>query len=180
MRIIPALLLLILATCSGLAWAAEAPPPAGHASTAPAAPAPTAPVAPAADAAPARRAPRPTVGRVVLYRLKDRYGEIVSRPALVVRVWDRADDVMPLVQLQVFADGSNDGPDYAGGIVWKTSVHYDESGAEGTWHWMPYQLGQAAKNDGELALLRSDVDNLREAVALLHGRVVDLTPKTLG
>lgn len=143
-------------------WAAEAPPPTGSpAATAPAAPAPAVP-APAPDAAPARRAPRPSVGRIVLYRLKDKRGDIVIRPAIVVRVWERQDDEMPLVQLQVFTDGSNDGVGGPDGIVWKTSVHYDEAGAEGTWSWMPYQLGQAAKNDTDVAALRAEIAEIKK------------------
>lgn len=70
------------------------------------------------------------------YVLPDGPSQGQHRPAIVVRVWrgefPHADGV---VQLQVFADGSNDGPDYASGLYWATSVRYDPSGSPGTWHW---------------------------------------------
>jgi len=80
-----------------------------------------------------------SVGRIVHYVFKDRNGELVHRPAIVVHdcfadwgVYQEQEGV----QLQVFTDGTNDGPDYAAGIVWRTSVYHDEeTKAEGTWHW---------------------------------------------
>ena len=77
-----------------------------------------------------------------------RRGEV--RPAMVVRVWDDvgAADVPaaerqepPLVQLQVFLDGTNDDPIDGAALTWRTSVPYatvPEDGGElvqGTWHW---------------------------------------------
>lgn len=127
---------------------------------------PTAAV-PSATAAPSvapAKAPLPSVGRIVLYALegKDRNGQPFreTRPAIVVRVWERTDGEMPLVQLQVFVDGTNDG--YAEGlnVAWATSVSYDEAGAPGTWRWMPYQLGQAAKVDSEIPQLRAQIAEL--------------------
>lgn len=85
---------------------------------------------------------KPTVGRIVYFVMPD--GQI--RPAIIVRVW--SDE---MVQLQVFTDGSNDGAENAGGIVWKTSVHFNQPPdatspvASGTWHWMPFQLATAPK-----------------------------------
>lgn len=61
-------------------------------------------------------------------------GEIL--PATVVKTW--GDTPESAVQLQVMLDG----PD----TFWATSrVNDDEGKAPGTWHWMPYQIGQAAK-----------------------------------
>jgi hypothetical protein len=85
---------------------------------------------------------KPTVGRIVEYVLKDRYGELQVRPAIIVRVW--SDEC---VQLQVFTDGTNDGPEYASGIFWATSVLRCEEKNERTWDWMEYQKGQAKKTE---------------------------------
>ncbi|MHB1681574.1 MAG: hypothetical protein ACYCYO_01920 [Bacilli bacterium] len=81
---------------------------------------------------------KPSVGRIVHFVLKDRSGELVHRPAIIVRNW--ADEGVYVqeegVQLQVFTDGTNDGPEYASGIHWATSVHHDEAAdTEHTWHW---------------------------------------------
>jgi hypothetical protein len=92
---------------------------------------------------------KPTVGRIVEYVLKDRYGELQVRPAMIVRVW--SDEC---VQLQVFTDGTNDGPEYASGLFWATSVLRSEEKRERTWDWMEYQKGQAKKTEeleGKLA-----------------------------
>lgn len=82
---------------------------------------------------------KPTVGRIVHYVLPDGRSAGHTRPAIVVRVWGGTDGGhdMPLIQLQVFTDGRNDGDEYASGIAWKTSVHYDADGAPGTWRWPP-------------------------------------------
>lgn len=79
-----------------------------------------------------------TEGRIVHYVLKN--GE--HRAALVVRAW-RNLSAPDLVNLYVFLDGTNDRPDaaydgaqYAPGVLWVTSVHYDASGTQyRTWHW---------------------------------------------
>lgn len=84
----------------------------------------------------------PTVGRIVEFVLTDKYGVNQIRPAIIVRVWN--DD---MVQLQVFTDGTNDGPEYATGIYWATSVHRSENKEPRTWDWMPFQKGQAAKTE---------------------------------
>jgi hypothetical protein len=57
------------------------------------------------------------------------------RPAIVVHVWDRTSKI-PCVQLQVFTDGSNDGPGKATGLYWATSVAYSEKPEPRTWHWI--------------------------------------------
>jgi hypothetical protein len=110
----------------------------------------------------------PTIGRIVLYRLsswdadninnrrkdytdKAAYhswkkngtmvhtGNTVSQgqifPAMVVAVWGNTPTCS--VNLKVFLDGSDD--------YWATSVSVGEK--SGSYHWMQYQLGQAAKTE---------------------------------
>jgi hypothetical protein len=74
-----------------------------------------------------------TEGRVVHFVLPDGPHKGEHRPAFVVKVWDRATGY---VNLQVFMDGTNDGPEYASGISWQTSVLYDEAQRPRTWHWI--------------------------------------------
>ncbi len=94
--------------------------------------------------------PIPTVGRIVLVPVETRvsYGDgegpkpgpIVVRPAIVVRVFERTDGEMSLINVRVFTDGANDN------LLsdWGTSLHYSqEDHRVGTWHWMPYQLETA-------------------------------------
>lgn len=86
---------------------------------------------------------QPTVGRITHYVLPDGRSKGDHRPAVIVRVWGEDQvkagtlpaEALGTVQLQVFTDGSNDGDQYAAGIVWKTSVVHDEAGGLGTWHW---------------------------------------------
>ncbi len=76
-------------------------------------------------------------GRIVHYVLPDGRSKGECRPAIVVRVW-RNGSYPPengLCQLQVFTDGSNDGDDYQGGIVWRTSIIHSHENGPGTWHW---------------------------------------------
>lgn len=115
----------------------------------------------------------PTVGRVVYFAQRDRNGTVQARPALIVNVFPRYDGLMPLVNLVLLRDGSNDEfeafllPELPAAIdpalrlfldalqrkvfdlerlvQWKTSASYDQDGAVNTWRWMPFQLGQAAK-----------------------------------
>lgn len=86
---------------------------------------------------------KPSLGRIVLYRMPD--GQ--DRPAMIVRVWSDT-----CVNLQVFTDGENDagnvlermpGP-FPGGRestslhVWRTSVMLAPAGAEPpafSWRW---------------------------------------------
>lgn len=74
---------------------------------------------------------KPAIGRIVHCVLPD--GQ--HRPAIIVRVWDqyRGLDGVPMVNLQVFTDQTNDG--FQGGTEWRTSVHFDASDEPGTWHW---------------------------------------------
>ena len=75
-----------------------------------------------------------TVGRIVHYVLSN--GE--HRAAIVVRDWQEPSGS---VNLYVFLDGANDtntahGAEYAPGVIWATSAHYDAAGdKEHTWHW---------------------------------------------
>jgi hypothetical protein len=69
------------------------------------------------------------IGRIVHFVLDS--GE--HRPGIVVRVWDNG-----LIQLQVFTDSDKDGiyNDRLPPVMWKTSVHFDETEKKpGTWHW---------------------------------------------
>lgn len=76
-----------------------------------------------------------TEGRIVHYVLPDGYSAGQHRPAIVVRVWEPGGGPMGTCQLQVFTDGNNDGPGYASGIVWRTSVMYSAERKPYTWHW---------------------------------------------
>lgn len=84
--------------------------------------------------------PKPTIGRIVHFvmphatDLDPTKGHKVHphRPAIITRVWERDDGEMPLVQLQVFTDGSND---EAQNVEWQTSVHYSEAHEPRSWHW---------------------------------------------
>lgn len=81
---------------------------------------------------------KPSVGRIVHFVLKDRHGELVHRPAIVVRNWADEGHYVDVegVQLQVFTDDTNDGPEYASGLFWATSVHHEEEDKkEYSWHW---------------------------------------------
>lgn len=68
-----------------------------------------------------------TEGRIVHFVLPN--GD--HRPAIVVRVW-----TAPLVNLQVFIDGTNDHVPQDTYNVWQTSIPFNESGKPGTWHWI--------------------------------------------
>jgi hypothetical protein len=86
-----------------------------------------------------------TEGRIVHYVLPDDFESkhgVGGRhvPAIVVKVWRQGETGYPpgTVNLQVFVDGSNDDPKgltHPRWQAWLTSVHFDESGAPGTWHW---------------------------------------------
>jgi LL-H family phage holin len=70
------------------------------------------------------------IGSMVRYVLPDGRHPGEVRPAAVVKIWDR---VMGTSNLNVFTDGDNDYPD-TDGLLWATSIMYDEDGALGTWH----------------------------------------------
>jgi len=83
-----------------------------------------------------------TEGRIVHYVLDE--GE--HRPAIVVKVWRKADGTPPdngVCNLQVFTDGTNDRyhskhlPNgFESGIAWVTSRIYSEEPVPDTWHWI--------------------------------------------
>lgn len=76
-----------------------------------------------------------TEGRIVHFVMPN--GE--HRPAVIVRVWHVTGPSDGYVNLQVFTDGANDyGQENLAGIVWKTSICYDENKGVGTWHWIEY------------------------------------------
>lgn len=107
----------------------------------------------------------PTVGRIVLVALPDtpdtQRAKAVGaiRPAIIVRTWNPpGSPSADMVNLMVFTDGSNDGQPIGAGYpsptapLWLTSVHQHqpaegEPQRAGTWSWMPYQVGQAAKTE---------------------------------
>lgn len=72
-----------------------------------------------------------TEGRIVHYVLQTGPSHGQHRPAMVVKVWDKA---AGSVNLTVFADWSNDG--VADSSYWATSVRYSEDHEPGTWHWI--------------------------------------------
>lgn len=50
---------------------------------------------------------------------------------IIVRVWERSDGEVPLVNIRLFCDGTNQNP---GGISeWLTSCQFGADGAAGTW-----------------------------------------------
>lgn len=74
---------------------------------------------------------KPIEGSIVHYVLPDGRHKGEHRGAIVTKVGDRS-----LVNLSVFGDSSNDGPQYAMGSVWRTSVQFSEGKEPGTWHWI--------------------------------------------
>lgn len=93
-------------------------------------------------------------------------GQIV--PAMIVAVWGT--DPHSAVNLQLMLDGSD--------TYWVTSTNVeDPKGSRdgvpihtpGHYHWMDYQKGQAAKNDGELTDLKARL-GLLEAAFERHTR----------
>lgn len=73
---------------------------------------------------------KPRVGQIVGYVLPAGRNPGEVRPAIIVRVWSDT-----CVQLQVFIDDTND---YVNGkgLMWATSVVYNEEKALGSWHWL--------------------------------------------
>lgn len=78
-----------------------------------------------------------TEGRMVHYVLPDGRSSGEHRPAIVVKVWNKATGY---VNLQVITDGSNDGDPYAAGIHWATSISYSEGKEPRTWHWIEHAI----------------------------------------
>ncbi len=80
-------------------------------------------------------------GRIVHYVLPDGYSKGQHRPAIIVRVFESLRE-SGTVNLLVFTDCNNDvdsrdpqTASYGSGVVWATSVHYDENKEARTWHW---------------------------------------------
>lgn len=78
--------------------------------------------------------PAPTAGliegRIVHYVLDDGPHASETRPAIVVKVWDKDSGC---VNVNIFTDGENDGD----ARTWATSVLYSEEYEPRTWHWIP-------------------------------------------
>jgi hypothetical protein len=80
-----------------------------------------------------------TEGRMVHFVLPDGHNVGDHRPAIVVKVCRNGSEDLPVdgySNLQVFTDSVDDGTQYAGGLVWRKSVPYDEAKKPGTWHWI--------------------------------------------
>lgn len=80
------------------------------------------------------------VGMIVNYVLPENSKNAGSiRPAIIVRDWgfeaghDAGNE--QLVNLQVSTDGSNDGDQYAAGLVLHTSRKHSDDKEPGTWHY---------------------------------------------
>ena len=80
-----------------------------------------------------------TPGRIVNYVLPVGRSAGQVRPMIVTRVWEGSTGVNG----QLFTDGSNDGPEYAAGVAWVTSVSYSEEKLPGTWHLAGVQMSGA-------------------------------------
>jgi hypothetical protein len=74
-----------------------------------------------------------TEGSIVHFVLEGGPHKGEHRPAIVVKVWDKATGYVNLI---VFLDGTNDATSPEFIIHWATSVHYDESKELRTWHWI--------------------------------------------
>lgn len=82
----------------------------------------------------------PSIGRIVHATIKDERGNLVIRPAIIVRVWNEVPSGS--VNLQVFADSDAPTSDYNDGlpnVFWVTSAIYQpEAGKmEKSWSWPP-------------------------------------------
>ncbi len=79
-------------------------------------------------------------GRIVHFVMDSGYSKGEHRPAIVVKVWRKADGSPPdngCCNLQVVCD--SDGPqsnDGIGPLLWATSRVYSETHEPGTWHWV--------------------------------------------
>jgi hypothetical protein len=109
--------------------------------------------------------PAPTIGRLVYFVMPD--GSV--RVATVVRV-------VPSVNLVLHLDGTNDGlASGAPSTRWVPSVQQDQTGKKpGTWHWMPFQMGQAAKTDDVATKLAVRVADLESALANAEKQIASI------
>lgn len=119
----------------------------------------------------------PEVGDLVLYVLEGGRSEGQVRPAFIVRIFDalsttggqgdisppqslEAEAELPMVNLQVFTDGSNDGYDSnTGGLAWKTSRHFNSDKMPGTWHYplsIPQQIGNLAASQDQIGSKKTE------------------------
>lgn len=134
----------------------------------------------------------PTAGRIVLFSLPEgfrRAGEV--RPAIIVQAFGR-----DVANILVFMDKANDReefkPETNVDVREFTSMSHDDTGAAGTWRWMDYQKGQAAKSDdifkmtekaylGAVETLSKDYDaalvDLRKQVEELKASLAALNAK---
>lgn len=113
----------------------------------------------------------PTIGRVILYCLSAEDAEQINRrrtsggaiyeriqqdkwplgaqahigntvlegdvfPGIVVRTWSG-----DMINAQILLDGND--------TYWATSRHVSDGPIPGSYHWMPYQIGQAKKHEAE-------------------------------
>ena len=78
--------------------------------------------------------PKPTIGRIVIATIMDGRGNLVQRPALIVRTWG---EDTKCVQAQVFTDGQDEtnGNDKLPAVVWKSSLAFSEGQELNTWNW---------------------------------------------
>lgn len=77
----------------------------------------------------------PVIGDMVNYVLPTGRNKGAIRPAIIVRTWGSSPQ--SAVQLQVFTDGTNDfdtGTPGSNGLLWATSVPYNEDMQPGTYH----------------------------------------------
>lgn len=94
----------------------------------------------------------PSPGRIVEIAFKHaESGDVVRRPAVVVRTWGTPDKPSALVNVKVFLDDKNDwyltnpmtgqilAADSTKDPLWLTSVEYDSDGAVGKWRYCPQQ-----------------------------------------
>ena len=77
---------------------------------------------------------KPKIGRIVHFVQKDKNGNNIHLPAIIVAIWSDT-----CVNLQVFTDGTNSEPNlgYGPSIKWFTSSTFDDSNEPqiASWHW---------------------------------------------
>jgi hypothetical protein len=79
---------------------------------------------------------KPTIGRIVLAVIQDSMGALITRPAIIVRVWGETPDAA--INVQVFCDGNGRAGENDGlpACYWVTSLAHDPTGkANHSWHW---------------------------------------------
>mgnify|MGYP001566341483 CR=1 FL=1 len=83
--------------------------------------------------------PPPSIGRIVHVCTTTKAGDIVLRPAIIVRVWpDGSGGVASYVNVQIFMDGDGSDSNDGIGTQWKSSATYDPDLKNPlTWCWPP-------------------------------------------